>query len=299
MLPYLNAGDVVEIIAPASRCTHAQLSGLQELLRQWDLRPQVAADIFGDDLLCAHDDAHRLHSLYKALSNPYSKAVLCARGGYGSMRLIPELLKLPKPETPKLFIGLSDITALHLFLMQHWGWPVIHGGITIDKTLPTSIVRLKDLIFAPDKKIIKTDLSPMNQNAAEFAQITAKLTGGNLCLVQTSLATPWQIKAENCILILEEVGERGYKVDRMLAQLEQAGVFSQVKAILLGDFSAGEEADGSSLVEPVLKRFAESCSVPVLRIQGFGHNAHNDPLILGTEILLTTGNTPSIFYKSS
>ena len=132
-LPILKAGDRVEIIAPASRCSTEVINRLRDLLHSWNLKCIINDTLFGDDLLCANSDEQRLRLLKEALTNSHTKAVICARGGYGSMRLIPGLSTLTKPMQPKLFIGMSDITALHLFFEEQWSWPTVHGALATDK----------------------------------------------------------------------------------------------------------------------------------------------------------------------
>ena len=117
-LPILNSGDFVEVIAPASRCSDNQLQALKELLESWKLNCIIKKDIFGEDLLCAHTDEARFEHLKNALQNPETKAVICARGGYGSLRLIPKLTEIQAPKQVKIFVGMSDITSLHLYLQQ-------------------------------------------------------------------------------------------------------------------------------------------------------------------------------------
>lgn len=119
-LPVLKPGDSIEIIAPASRCTDKRLHELKELLQSWKLNCIIDKNIFGDDLLCANTDEIRFNLLKNALLREDTKAVICARGGYGSMRLIPDLSMITPPELEKLFIGMSDITALSLFFERHW-----------------------------------------------------------------------------------------------------------------------------------------------------------------------------------
>ena len=112
----LKLGDVVDIIAPASRCAQSVVDDLISLLTSWGLKPHVPELLFSDDLLCANSDTARFSQLEIALTNNKSKAVICVRGGYGSLRLIPQLLDIPSPQIAKWFIGMSDVTALHLFL---------------------------------------------------------------------------------------------------------------------------------------------------------------------------------------
>ncbi|MCC5016326.1 MULTISPECIES: S66 peptidase family protein [unclassified Legionella] len=287
-LPVLKPGDSVEIIAPASRCTDEVLSDLNDLLGSWQLNCIIDQAIFGNDLLCANTDEIRFNLLRKALLNSATKAVICARGGYGSMRLLPQLSQITPVNPPKLFVGMSDITAIHLFLEQQWQWPTIHGALARDKFSPESILSLKSILFGDVEQISLSGL-PLNELAASDKVIEARLTGGNLTLVQTSIGTIWQLDGQNKIIFLEEVGERGYRVDRMLEHLSQASVFKEAAAILFGDFLTGNEPNGSSLVKPVLERFAQNSPIPVAQIEGIGHGYTNFPLLLGAVAKLQLG----------
>lgn len=287
-LPTLKPGDPVEIIAPASRCSDQQLKDLKELLASWQLDCILANDIFGDDLLCANTDKIRFMYLKNALQNPETKAIICARGGYGCMRLIPELTKIVPNKVPKLFVGMSDITALNLFLQQEWCWPTLHGAPALDKFSPASIAQLKSILFGEIEQMEWLGV-PLNTLAVEPHRIQASITGGNLCLVQASVGTLWQMNARDKIVLLEEVGERGYRVDRMLEHLQQANIFKEAAAILFGDFLEGDEPNGSSLIKPVLERFASQCNIPVVQVQGVGHGPVNFSMPLGTVAKLQLG----------
>lgn len=284
-LPILAKGDTVEIVAPASRCADSIIRDIKDALSSWGLKCIIAEDIFGDDLLCANEDSKRLQTLTNALFNRETKGIICARGGYGSMRLIPGLLHLKPPLTPKFFLGMSDITALNFFLQQNWGWPIVHGALARDKFSPESIQALKSILFGEVRKVTFA-ATPLNEPAKNTQDIKAPIIGGNLCIVQTSIGTPWQINLKNKMLFLEDINERGFKIDRMLQHLAQAGIFKEAQAIIFGDFIQGKEPDGSSLIEPVLHRFAKSCPIPVVAIQGVGHDYTSLPLPLGTNALL-------------
>ena len=288
-LPILKPGDHVEIIAPGSRCSDKQLADLKKLLLSWQLHCIVDDAIFGPDLLCANTDEMRFKLLKNALERPETKAIICARGGYGSMRLIPPLSNVSPVFPPKLFVGMSDITALHLYLQQQWQWPTIHGSLTSDNVSNESIAALKSLLFGENCPIEFSCL-PLNALAEKKQSIEAHITGGNLCLVQTSIGTMWQMQGKNKIIFLEEVNERAYRIDRMLEQLHQAASVHDAAAILFGDFTGGDEPDGSSLIAPVLARFAERCAIPVVQVKGIGHGYVNFPLILGAKATLQLGD---------
>ncbi|BCA94758.1 putative carboxypeptidase [Legionella antarctica] len=289
-IPVLKYGDTVEVIAPASRCSDKQLIEMRELLESWQLNCIVKKDIFGPDLLCANTDEARLKHLSQALQNPESKAIFCARGGYGSMRLIPGLIRIDQPQSPKILVGMSDITALQLYVQQQWGWPIIHGAAAPDRFSPESIASLKSILFGATRYIEFSGLIPLNQYALINTTIESSVTGGNLSIIQAGVGTSWTLNGRDKIILLEDIGERGYRIDRMLEHLFQANMFQNAAAIVLGDFLEGKEPDTSSLIHPVLSRFAEHCDIPVVQIKGIGHGCNNMPLPFGTDATLQLGN---------
>jgi muramoyltetrapeptide carboxypeptidase len=294
----LKPGDCVEIIAPASRSTDEQLTDLQELLQSWDLTCIINEAIFGKDLLCANTDEKRFEQLEHALNNPKTKAIICVRGGYGSMRLIPQLSQMKEPSTPKLFVGMSDITALHLYFQQQWRWPTLHASATQSTLSHESLACLKSILFGEVEHIEFTGLTALNTQALSKQTIHSKVIGGNLCLIQASLGTSWQLDSKNRIILIEEVGERAYRVDRMLEHLLQANVLKDAAAIVFGDFQGCEEPDGSTLIQPVLERFAKRCAIPVLQIQGIGHGYVNFPVPFGTDAILELGDAMTLSCKA-
>lgn len=297
-LPTLHPGDSVDIIAPASRCTPDQLNALRALLESWQLNCIIPDDIFGNDPFCANTDENRLTQLIDAFTNTKSKAIICARGGYGSMRLIPVLTKTAKPIKLKLFVGMSDITALHLYLQQRWHWPTIHGAAAPDRFSAESIASLKAILFGNIKQVIFNGL-PLNVAAKKNHSIEGVITGGNLSLIQASIGTPWQLESRDKIILLEDTGERGYRLDRMFQHLMQTGILQNASAILLGDFTEGEESNGQSLVDIALQRFAANCTIPVVKIKGIGHGHTNFPLPLGTATHLKLGTEITLSSSTS
>lgn len=289
-LPILKPSDSVELIAPASRCSDSQLLEFKGLLESWQLNCIVKEDIFGKDLLCANTDEARFDHLKNALLNPETKAIICARGGYGAIRLIPKLAELRPPATPKIFVGMSDTTCLQLYLQQQWGWPTIHGAAAPDRFSQESIASLKSILFGEVNYVEFTQLKPLNQQAKENRIIESRVTGGNLAIIQSGIGTCWQMDGRNKLILLEDIGERGYRVDRMLEHLQQANIFKGAAAILLADFLGGEEPDGTSLIQPVLARFAEHRDIPVVQMQGIGHGRINFPVPFETSAQLRLGD---------
>jgi len=288
----LKPNDVIDVIAPASRCEKSALDRMRTFLATWQLQARIPDDLFGDDIFSAHTTEMRFKHLHDALMNPTSKAIWCLRGGYGSMKLIPLLTRMKAPLESKIVIGGSDITALHIFLQNAWGWPSIHGpslqSASSNKVSPDSLENLKKMIFRT-QAISLNNIIPLNAISEKKETISAPIIGGNLSLIQASLGTPWQINANGKILFIEEVNERGYRIDRMLEQLQQANIMEGVAAVLFGDVLGGNESDGRSLGRVAIRHFAERSIVPVLQLEGVGHGFVNHPLWLGQEVLLGLG----------
>ncbi len=293
---YLKPGDIVDIIAPASHSpTHRLEDGIR-WVESTGLYPRIPDDIIKTDLFFAAPLEVQLEHLKKAIYGD-SKAIWCLRGGYGSMRLVPHLLKLKPPKNPKLFIGFSDITSLHLFFTQVWKWPVIHGR-TISQMNPDFAETpdrkfLRDMIFGKKKKVVFRNLTPLNHAATNKQFLEGTITGGNLRILQSSLKTSWELKAKGKILFIEDVAERGYSVDRMLEQMFQAKVIDKnLKALIFGDFTEGLEKDGRDLTQDALKRFAERVNYPVLKGLPAGHGHElNYPIPFNTSCSLELGKT--------
>lgn len=294
----LKPGDVVDLVAPGFRPTEEDFTGALVFLANWGLEARYPAGLFGRDVLCSNDDRTRFEFLKDALHARDSKAIWCVRGGYGSIRLVPELMKLKRPKgPPKLFVGLSDITTLHLFLKQEWGWPTVHGPL-LDRlgkgaARPRYVTELKKYVFGDMNEIEFKGLKALNSSATKRKVLRGSVSGGNLITLQSSLGTPvsWRTKGE--ILFFEDIGERGYRVDRVLEHFDQVGVFKKAKAVVFGQFTGGAEADGKSLTPAVIKRFAHEMDkrygLPVFSGLDSGHGVVQRPLPFGTESVLHLG----------
>ncbi len=285
----------IRLIAPSWHSSNQDVALTKSCLEEEGMQVSVPDNLLGKDLLCAHQDDVRLSHLKDALSDPSVDIIWLLNGGYGLTRIIPDLLNMKKPEKEKLFIGFSDGSVLHQFLNQFWDWPSLHGPAARQLWKKTVGVQT----IQETLRILKEGLdsynlpacTPLNAQAKQMPFLSGKVVGGNLCLATCSLGTPWQMNAAGKILFFEDIDERGYRVDRMLMHLQQAHVFDRVKAILFGDFVRGEEADGSSLVEPVLNRFAETIDLPVFRLSGCGHGEENFPLPFNMPLRLSVEKT--------
>lgn len=292
----LKKNDRIDIIAPASGRSPEVIANMVTALHAWGLKPHVPDDLIGEALFSANTVGKRFAHLEAALLNPDTKMIWSLRGGYGSAQLIPLLEKMPKPKIHKWLMGFSDITALHLFFQQCWGWPTIHGpqaASLVDVLDEESVTRLHSFLTT-QKNISFQDLVPLNSTAKKTRAIIAPITGGNLSLLQTSIGTSWELESRDKIVLIEDIGERAYRTDRTLLHLKQSQVLDGAKAILLGDFSDCNEPDGTDLTNAALQNFADSLDIPVLRIAHVGHSASNWPLVLGVAATLLCSQSGAV-----
>lgn len=282
----LKKGDVVDLVAPGFRCSDEELQKAVQFLENWQLRPRVAKKIFGEALLCSQNLKIRTELLIDALQAKDSQGVWCVRGGYGSLPMAPALLKA-KLKGPKLFVGLSDITTLDVILTQKFAWSVLHGPL-LDRlgSKPTDeneVELLRQVVFGETKQVDFPSLLPLNGAAKKIKSLRAPVTGGNLVVLQSTIGTPHQVSFKGKFLFLEDTGERGYKVDRILHHFEQAKMLQGVKALLFGEFVAGDEPHrpGVNFVWPVIEEFCKSRKIPAFKGVQNGHGFIQRPLPLG------------------
>jgi muramoyltetrapeptide carboxypeptidase len=278
----------IALIAPSSPISEEDVTLTKQYFEDLGMDVTVPKDLLGGDLLCANSDEKRLLNLQNALNDPAVDIIWLLRGGYGLTRLVPDLLQMKRPEKEKLFIGFSDGTVLHLFLNQFWDWPTLHGpgaNQLAKRTVGSqSIEAALQAIKGGLSNCPLPFLFPFNQPAKKMKTLQGVVTGGNLCILTCSLGTDWQINPRDKILFLEDIDERGYRIDRMLNHLDQAHAMDGIKAIIFGDFTRGLESDGTSQILPVLQRYSESSKLPIFRVEGCGHEKENLPLPFNVEV---------------
>lgn len=298
----LQPGDIIDVIAPGFTCTKEAIQGAEAYIHSLGFVPRIPQDIVGKDLICSNSQSVRLRHLKQALSNKTSKMIWCLRGGYGGIQLLPDLQKLKKPSQSKLFWGYSDATTLHLFLNQKWQWPTMHGPL-LDRLGsnhqdPILNLQIQNILYGESDKIAFEGLMPLNKAAKTKKIIKAKLVGGNLTVLTSSVGTPWGLTGKNKILFLEDTGERAYRLDRMMNQLEQSKSLVGLKAILLGDFLGGPDKDGVSRVWEWWHRYAATSKIPIFSGLPVGHGEVQMPLPLNTSCELTMGRSPRLVCAS-
>ncbi|MCO4822045.1 MAG: LD-carboxypeptidase [Flavobacteriaceae bacterium] len=282
--PYLKMGDSVAIVAPSGVLNHRdkEVNQAIDLLKSWGLNVIVGKHVFSKSNHFAGTDNERADDFQIALDNPNIKAIWCARGGYGTVRMIDKLDYTRYKASPKWIIGYSDITAIHNQLNIE-GSQSIHAlmctSLTDDLSdIEESISSFKNALFG--KSLSYTiDGSDYNKTGS----VTAPLVGGNLTLLHTMLGSKTSIDTSGKILFIEEIGEYKYHIDRMLQSLKRAGYFENCKGVLVGGMSKMRKNTtlwGTSVEQLILDALVEY-DFPIAFNMPAGHDKDNRALILG------------------
>lgn len=273
----LKPQDTVAIVAPASNLKADYLSrGVRELERL-GFRVRHEAGILDKARYTAGSDERRAAELMAAFADPEIKAVWAARGGYGVMRILDRLDEAILRENPKIFIGYSDLTALHLYLYRRFGWVTFHGPMAA-----------KDLAGGPEHydeatlRAALTAVAPMGEIRSDKLRVlhrgatgsgTGRLLGGCLSLLVAMMGTPDELDTRDAILFLEDTGTRPYAIDRMLHQLKLAGKFDGVRAIIFGEMTdCVQHTEQGYTLDEVLAECTAHLNTPVLAGLPSGHS---------------------------
>lgn len=276
----LKPGDTVAVIAMSGRVSPERLAGGIEVLRGWGLEVREPAP--ADDALpwLAASDEHRAAALTAAWTDPDVRAVIASRGGFGSQRVL-DLLDWAALEAagPKLFVGFSDLTAVHQAVAARLGLATVHGPHAASLVDRNDVTRsaLRAILF--DGKAPSID----GLSAVVPGQADGTLLGGNMAMLASSLGTGLVQPAEGAIVVLEDIGEAPYRLDRALTHLLRAGWFDGVHGIVLGEFTkCGDPAQVAALFQERLVPLG----VPVVAGAAIGHGDTNLAIALGTRARL-------------
>ena len=299
----LRRGDKIAIISPASIVKDEYIDGATEFLMRNGLDPVVLPFARGPHSgSYASSENQRLSDLKEAITNQEYKAILCARGGYGCVHLLPRINTASIIQNPKWLIGFSDVSALHA-LWQKAGVASIHGPMAKHlATLPSDdpcSEALIYLLFNGNKMQYSVAGSPYNRNGVAVG----RLIGGNLAVLNGLAGTPYDLfkKAmeEDVILFIEDISEAIYAVERMLIRLYLSGSLHKLKGLIIGQFTEYKpdrnHASIEEMADRLLARFGIN-DIPVAFSFPVGHTDANYPLIEGAEVCLeVTDNDVKLF----
>lgn len=278
----LKPGSMLGVCAPSARFDTEKLNLGIGVLKELGFKVKVPVEIFKKKRYLAGDDMVRANVINSLFLDPEIDGIICARGGYGAIRILDHLNWDIIKQNPKPFIGFSDNTAILLAIIEKTGNGVIHGPNVVSfaqaqkKTMDTFYETLNtsfDKIDIANGRIIKP------------GECTGVLKGGNLATISHLLGTRYQPDFKEAVLFLEDIGEPAYKIDRMLTQMKMAGLFEGIRGVIIGSF---ENCDNDEYVEDILFEIFEEYNVPVLSGLNSGHGKVNLSICMGTQIKMDT-----------
>jgi muramoyltetrapeptide carboxypeptidase len=274
-------GSRIQVVAPSSPFPRDEFNrGIARLSERYEVC--LHPTIFDRSGYLAGDDARRLTELRAAIEDDSVHAIVAARGGYGATRLIDQLDAASVASHPKLLVGMSDISALHA-LWARAGLSSIHGPMV------TEIGRADDAQLARWIAAVEGATPPPITGlhvvaGGHHGAARGMLLGGNLAVLSALIGTPYLPELEGCVLFLEDVHERPYRIDRMLTSWLHAGLLYLPRAIVLGGFDDCQPGEDGVTVEQVLAERLGSLGIPVLSGVPAGHRPNNLPLPLGGRV---------------
>jgi muramoyltetrapeptide carboxypeptidase len=288
--PPLRPGDTIALVAPAGPADRGKIEPFVERCRQAGFRVRVPDDLYRRTGYLAGTDEQRVRELNRAIRDPRVTAIFPCRGGYGLTRILDRVDYAALRRHPKLLIGYSDVTALHLAIARH------ARLVTFHSPMPQSDLWRDDGAYASSSELFWAMLTarrggwdarlrreiPQPPRADRPVTLVGgrargRLAGGNLTLVCATLGTPFALEAKGRILFLEDTGEAPYRVDRMLSQLRLAGVFDQIAGLIVGTFNETDER----AVDSIVRGYCGRLDIPVITGFPIGHTAFNATLPCG------------------
>lgn len=295
--PKLNAGDTVGIVSTARKIAKEELKYLLDLLESWGLKFTLGASIGATNHQFAGEDQVRLQDFQQMLDNPNIKAVWCAKGGYGTVRIIDRLDFQSFVKQPKWIIGYSDVTVLHSHV-HGLGVASLHANMASEIETKTEATRksIKGALFGKPMDI-STQASPsLNRDGIA----TGVLVGGNLSILYSLCGSDSTIHTEGKILFIEDLDEYLYHIDRMVVNLKRNGMLSNLKGLVVGgmsDMNDNSVPFGKTAEEIVLEHVREY-NYPVCFGFPAGHVLDNRCLVLGRKVKLeVSGAKADLSYQ--
>lgn len=287
----LKPKDRVAIVSPAGAVEPDLIDGACSTLIAWGYVPVVGSHAKGKSHRFSGTDEERLFDLQQAMDDPSISAILCGRGGYGTLRIVDKLDFTEFSKHPKWVIGFSDITALHARIEKE-GFASIHG------VMAKALAHSEENVYATEalRRSMVTlpsyEVEPTQGNIPGRA--IGEVVGGNLSLLYSLLGTPYAIQPKGKILFIEDLSERMYHIDRMIQALRIAGVFREIEGLIVGRFADIDPDSSFGSVEKIVLNALEGRKIPVCLDFPLGHIKYNMPLWHGAEATLEIDSESSV-----
>ena len=282
---YIPKNNAVWIISTARKINYEELKPSIAFLKQCNLDVCIGKTIDSEEHQFAGNDELRIQDFQNAINDKNAKAIWCARGGYGTVRIIDKIDFSNYVRNPIPIIGYSDITVIHSHL-HNLGVKTIHATmpVNIKDNSKESLKSLKDVLF---EKKLKYSIKSSKNNVLGKAK--GKLVGGNLSILYSLLGSSSSINTDNKILFIEDIDEYLYHIDRMLINLKRNGYFKNLAGLVVGSFTKMNDnlIPFGKTVEEIVLDITQEYNFPILFNFPAGHTNDNRALIFGAEIIMT------------
>ncbi|SHJ99090.1 S66 peptidase family protein [Hymenobacter psychrotolerans] len=286
----LRPGDQVAIVCTARSASHEELAAAVAVLESWGLRVVLGESTNIRYHQFGGEDEVRRRDFQQQLDNPEIRAILSARGGYGTTRIIDQIDFSRFADTPKWVAGFSDITTLNCHLLR-LGHQSIHGVMPLLFTQPGGEASLESLRRALFGEAVRYEVPahPLNR----LGTATGELVGGNLSLLQTLTGTASEVATAGRILFLEDIDEYLYAIDRMMVHLDRTGKLRDLAGLVVGHFTNPQDntVPYGQTPNEIIQHYADKYRFPVAHGFPVGHEPQNMALICGRPARLTVDET--------
>lgn len=292
--PFLKPGDKVAIAATARKVTPDEMSHACALFRSWEIDVVIPDELYGSYNQFAGSDYTRTRMLQQLLNDTDIKAIFCARGGYGTVRIIDQLDFRLFAQQPKWIVGFSDITVLHAHIHRCLGIGTLHAPMPInclpDKLDSESMQYLHDTLFGDNENIVAAGHTLNRTGTAEGI-----LTGGNLSVLYSLAGSRSMPDTRDTILFLEDLDEYLYHIDRMMMNLKRNGLLDNLRGLIIGGMSDMKDnaVPFGKTAEEIIAEHVEEYEYPVCYQFPAGHEKRNLALILGASYKLDVAKNMS------
>jgi len=278
----LEKGDLIYIVSPAKSIDQGSIDFAKQLLESWGFRVECASHTLGEHNYFSGKDTDRKSDFQLAIDHQEAKAILCARGGYGCVRIVDELNWSNFERYPKWLIGFSDITVMH-HRAQRLSVMSMHATMPLNfETNSTAALETFRAALFGESFSIETPASSLNKTGTARGRIV----GGNLSIIYSLLGTADAYDFKNSVFFIEDLSEQLYHIDRMLFALKKAGIFDEIKALVIGgmtDLKDTNPSFGMTYEDSILEKVKER-NIPICFNFPTGHIEDNRAMIIGAMV---------------
>lgn len=294
--PYLNEGDTVAIVSTARKIEPEVLEPAISILESWGLKIRIGATIGASKDQFAGSDQERIDDLQKAINDPEVKAIICARGGYGTVRIVDHIDLSIFAERPKWIVGYSDVTVLHAHLAQ------VHGTTSIHSTMPVNFKENSDDALATLKAALFGEPLVLHGAAHVFnrtGEAVGEVVGGNLSILYSLMGSRSELDPGGKILVLEDLDEYLYHVDRMMQNLDRAGKLHELAGLIVGGMTDMNDNDipFGKTAEEIIREIVAKYEYPVCYGFPVGHIDDNRAFYHHKKASLSVGDSVRLAFE--